>query len=602
MAEEVVVVAKFDYVAQQEQELDIKKNERLWLLDDSKSWWRVRNSMNKTGFVPSNYVERKNSARKASIVKNLKDTLGIGKVKRKPSVPDTASPADDSFVDPGERLYDLNMPAFVKFNYMAEREDELSLIKGTKVIVMEKCSDGWWRGSYNGQIGWFPSNYVTEEGDSPLGDHVGSLSEKLAAVVNNLNTGQVLHVVQALYPFSSSNDEELNFEKGDVMDVIEKPENDPEWWKCRKINGMVGLVPKNYVTIMQNNPLTSGLEPSPPQCDYIRPSLTGKFAGNPWYYGKVTRHQAEMALNERGHEGDFLIRDSESSAEIKDEMKVHHQGPVLGGVAVLPAPQNLTVLSTNMKHLLMWNPVAQPRETVLYSVEYQGEYESLYMSHIWIPSSQCSPTNGLECDVTDDVTATVPYNFRVRAMLGSQTSAWSTLEHPFNRNSTVLVAPRMEVTEHGLHLVVKLEDLGPQFEFLVVYWRKEPGATEHVKVVKSGNTPVHLETMEPGAMYCVKAQAWVKAIGRHSTFSQIQCVDMQGESLPLALALFAFVGFLLILIVVLLSIWKMGQLFQHSCCPTVVLPDTLSSGCPATLLSYNASSPISDTSKWSQQY
>lgn len=64
---------------------------------------------------------------------------------------------------------------------------------------------------------------------------------------------------------------------------------------------------------MQNNSLTSGLEPSPPQCDYIRPSRTGKFAGNPWYYGKVTRHQAEMALNERGYEGDFLIRDSESS-------------------------------------------------------------------------------------------------------------------------------------------------------------------------------------------------------------------------------------------------------------------------------------------------
>lgn len=76
MTEEVIVVAKFDYMAQQEQELDIKKNERLWLLDDSKSWWRVRNATNKTGFVPSNYVERKNSARKASIVKNLKDTLG----------------------------------------------------------------------------------------------------------------------------------------------------------------------------------------------------------------------------------------------------------------------------------------------------------------------------------------------------------------------------------------------------------------------------------------------------------------------------------------------------------------------------------------------
>ncbi|KAG7224931.1 hypothetical protein INR49_014847, partial [Caranx melampygus] len=77
MTEEVIVIAKFDYMAQQDQELDIKKNERLWLLDDSKSWWRVRNATNKTGFVPSNYVERKNSARKASIVKNLKDTLEL---------------------------------------------------------------------------------------------------------------------------------------------------------------------------------------------------------------------------------------------------------------------------------------------------------------------------------------------------------------------------------------------------------------------------------------------------------------------------------------------------------------------------------------------
>lgn len=86
MTEEVIVIAKFDYMAQQDQELDIKKNERLWLLDDSKSWWRVRNATNKTGFVPSNYVERKNSARKASIVKNLKDTLGKKTKKKTPLV------------------------------------------------------------------------------------------------------------------------------------------------------------------------------------------------------------------------------------------------------------------------------------------------------------------------------------------------------------------------------------------------------------------------------------------------------------------------------------------------------------------------------------
>ncbi|KAG5833257.1 hypothetical protein ANANG_G00274010 [Anguilla anguilla] len=75
MTEEVIVIAKWDYAAQQDQELDIRKNERLWLLDDSKTWWRVRNASNKTGYVPSNYVERKNSLKKASLVKNIKDTL-----------------------------------------------------------------------------------------------------------------------------------------------------------------------------------------------------------------------------------------------------------------------------------------------------------------------------------------------------------------------------------------------------------------------------------------------------------------------------------------------------------------------------------------------
>lgn len=42
--------------------------------------------------------------------------------------------------------------------------------------------------------------------------------------------------------------------------------------------------------------------------------------------------------------------------------------------------------------------------------------------------------------------------------------------------TAVLTPPVMEVTKDGFHLVIKLEDLGPQFEFLVAYWRREPGA------------------------------------------------------------------------------------------------------------------------------
>lgn len=135
-------------------------------------------------------------------------------------------------------------------------------------------------------------------------------------MANGRAGGRVLHLVQTLYPFSSVTEEELNFEKGEIMEVVEKPENDPEWWRCKNSRGMVGLVPKNYVMVLEERPgapssggTSSGSSPS----RHIAAARTGKFAGRDWYYGGVTRHQAECILNERGEEGDFLIRDSESS-------------------------------------------------------------------------------------------------------------------------------------------------------------------------------------------------------------------------------------------------------------------------------------------------
>ncbi|XP_019956295.2 cytoplasmic protein NCK2a [Paralichthys olivaceus] len=331
MTEEVIVVAKWEYTAQQDQELDIRKNERLFLLDDSKTWWRVRNAANQTGYVPSNYVERKNSLKKGSLVKNIKDTLGLGKTKRKTSARD-ASPTPSSDTEypsngsgggggAAERIYDLNIPAIVKFAYMAEREDELTLVKASRVMVMEKCSDGWWRGSQGGHVGWFPSNYVQEElggaedggeGDSTRGYPAGSQGTLMA---NGCAGGRVavLHLVQTLYPFSSVTEEELNFEKGEVMEVVEKPENDPEWWKCKNSRGNLGLVPKNYVMVLDEQPGLPSSPSSSPQTCVVGPARTGRFVGRDWYYGNVTRHQAECILNERGEEGDFLIRDSESS-------------------------------------------------------------------------------------------------------------------------------------------------------------------------------------------------------------------------------------------------------------------------------------------------
>lgn len=77
---------------------------------------------------------------------------------------------------------------------------------------------------------------------------------------------------------------------------------------------------------------------------------------------------------------------------------------------------------------------------------------------------------------------------------------------------------------------------------------------------------------------CIPRKLWGRGswwLPRPCCSQDFTCALPTGESLPLALALFAFVGFVLILVVALLSVWKMGQLLRYSCCPAVVLPDTL---------------------------
>ena len=50
----------------------------------------------------------------------------------------------------------------MRFSYTAEQPDELSLVEGQLVRVIEKTleDDGWWKGEVNGKVGVFPDNFV----------------------------------------------------------------------------------------------------------------------------------------------------------------------------------------------------------------------------------------------------------------------------------------------------------------------------------------------------------------------------------------------------------------------------------------------------------
>ncbi|XP_071300799.1 interleukin-20 receptor subunit beta [Agelaius tricolor] len=256
-----------------------------------------------------------------------------------------------------------------------------------------------------------------------------------------------------------------------------------------------------------------------------------------------------------------------------------------GGDALLPAPHSISILSTNMKHFLTWSPVIVQGATVRYSVEFQGEYEREYANGSWIPISECSLTTATICNLTEDISASVAYKLRVRAELGATKSQWGTTKGFFNRAMTSLTPPQLRAVADGHHLLVELADMGPSFQFRVLYWRKGQESRVQQKVLKEVSSVVHLDTMEAGAEYCVKAQTHVQAINRSSSFSPTQCVRAQGDtSMWLVTALISSAGFAVAVFTLPLLIWKISKIFQYSCCPAAALPDTLEESEPPTQL------------------
>ncbi|CAG0884005.1 unnamed protein product [Darwinula stevensoni] len=338
MPEESYVIAKYDYVAQGSQELDAKKNERLLLLDDSKHWWRVQNARGQNGYVPSNYVKREKPSIFDSIKKRVKKSGSSAGSKTLPSS-SSASPSHDvpspspspvrrpvPPIDPREGIgY-----AIVKYNYTAQQPDELPLTKGTRILILEKSNDGWWKGQYGNQMGWFPSNYTIEEVEESV--HTYARAEN------------VLDIVLALYSFTARNDQELGFRKGEKLEIVDRPASDPEWYKARNAAGQVGLVPSNYLkevgdghghyeaAVRRRGPPdgSSNVSGPVPETTHngavteavhnlsqlnLTPDTRDRphLAGREWYYGMITRAQCDALLGTYGQDGDFLVRDSETN-------------------------------------------------------------------------------------------------------------------------------------------------------------------------------------------------------------------------------------------------------------------------------------------------
>ncbi|XP_018530476.1 cytokine receptor family member B16 isoform X2 [Lates calcarifer] len=198
------------------------------------------------------------------------------------------------------------------------------------------------------------------------------------------------------------------------------------------------------------------------------------------------------------------------------------------GVWMLPAPSRVSMESVDMRHTLTWLPLqASCNTTILYSVQFQGEFELTVLNGSWVDAPECHRTPHTHCDLTFDLGSDSDYNLHVRAQCGSQLSAWTRLSRPFNRRDTVLTVPDMTLSAVGNALQVSFDKLPLTAVVRVTVWKRGDELQASVHTLPAEQKVLHVAALQEGAVYCVRAQT-VLDTQLQSSSTDAHCVSITG--------------------------------------------------------------------------
>ncbi|KAI6174912.1 SH3 domain-containing kinase-binding protein 1 [Aphelenchoides bicaudatus] len=202
--------------------------------------------------------------------------------------------------------------AQVRYSYVAQQEDELTLEEKDIIEVLEDVEDGWARGKLNDKVGVFPTNFVEftvtpatntssytsalsrvneeprkrpkEEQTNgktdktpPTSGSTNVLPSTFKASVRNKNgfsstaastaptttstnttatnnppttaNKQSKETAKVLYEYKAINPDELELKEGDIITIVNRKCTD-EGWCLGELNGKRGLFPENFVRII----------------------------------------------------------------------------------------------------------------------------------------------------------------------------------------------------------------------------------------------------------------------------------------------------------------------------------------------------------------
>ncbi|XP_040280348.1 SH3 domain-containing protein 21 [Bufo bufo] len=174
-----------------------------------------------------------------------------------------------------------------EYSYSPSKPDELELICGEVLEVLEEIEDGWWLGKKGDLVGAFPSNFVQETFEPPPDNAVilkknnkqrpkvldisfaptedSTMKQNDKVAVKNIKDSSsgpvpISEFARVMFDYVPTLPDELALKKGDVVAVISKETEDEGWWRG-ELNGKTGVFPDNFVILI---PPSSQIKSSKP--------------------------------------------------------------------------------------------------------------------------------------------------------------------------------------------------------------------------------------------------------------------------------------------------------------------------------------------------
>ncbi|XP_071643999.1 intersectin-1 isoform X4 [Temnothorax longispinosus] len=264
-------VALYRYDSTETGDLNFNQGEVILVTKKEGEWWTGCVG-NKSGIFPSNYVEKCDAPNQGAPLSTNVQSTDVAATAGAKSETDTPATAASQVEKTAEQLEDeraaaedrAELPDFTAMAaqqrgrkpeivqviapYQATSAEQLDLQRGQLIMIRKKTDSGWWEGELQArgkkrQVGWFPATYV-----KPLTSS-SNRSTPVSQGYQDSPTDPNIERVMALYPYQAQNEDELSFEKGDVISVLAKEE--ASWWRG-ELNGVSGVFPSNYVSPMSN--------------------------------------------------------------------------------------------------------------------------------------------------------------------------------------------------------------------------------------------------------------------------------------------------------------------------------------------------------------